>query len=171
MATSKGEERRRQPQRRGKVGQRVTPYKIGGEGAKNEGPKKNDGSTDDPGAALSPPATTSRSFAHLTDLLGRRAGLRVLWELRAAPLKFRALQAACDGLSPSTLNQRLNELREARLVMIEDRQGYRLTSTGEELVGALGPLASWADSWSQRRAQKRKTDGPPRKHSRSRTRT
>jgi len=113
-----------------------------------------------------PATSTSRGWAHLTDLFGRRACVRVLWELRAGPLKFRALQAACDDLSPSTLNQRLSDLREARLVVIEERQGYRLTPTGEELVERLGPLASWADSWSHRRAQKRGTDGPPRKRTR-----
>lgn len=103
--------------------------------------------------ALTP---TSRGFAALTELLGRRAGLRVIWELRGGPMKFRALQAACDGLSPSTLNQRLADLRDARLVTIEERQGYCLTPPGEELVEQLGPLAGWADSWSHRRAQKRR---------------
>lgn len=110
-----------------------------------------------------PSATTSRGWAALTELLGRRAGIRVLWELRAGPAKFRELQAACDGLSPSTLNQRLAELRDARLVEIEERQGYRLTPQGEELVERFEPLAGWAESWSHRRAQKRRSDGPPRK--------
>ena len=111
-------------------------------------------------------ATTSRGWAALADLLGRRAGMRVLWELRAEPLKFRALQAACDGLSPSTLNQRLADLREARLVAIEERQGYCLTPQGEELVEKLAPLAGWAETWSHRRAQTRRIDGPPRKRAR-----
>ncbi|MDT5014429.1 MAG: hypothetical protein QOD39_589, partial [Mycobacterium sp.] len=30
------------------------------------------------------------------DMLGRRGALRVLWELRADPLTFRTLQAACE---------------------------------------------------------------------------
>jgi DNA-binding HxlR family transcriptional regulator len=30
------------------------------------------------------------------DLLGRRGALRILWELRAEPLTFRALAAASD---------------------------------------------------------------------------
>ncbi len=100
-------------------------------------------------------AETTRGWAVLAELLGKRAGMRVLWELRGAPLKFRALQEACDGLSPSTLNQRLSDLREARLVALEDRQGYCLTPQGEELVELLAPVAGWADGWSRRRAQKR----------------
>ncbi len=114
-------------------------------------------------------ADTSRSWAALAELLGRRAGMRVVWELREGPLKFRALQAACDGLSPSTLNQRLADLKEARLVAIEERQGYRLTPQGEELARLLDPLAGWAEGWSHRRAQTRRTEGPPRKRARTRS--
>jgi len=47
----------------------------------------------------------------LLDLLGRRWTLRVIWELRDAPLLFRELQARCEGMSSSVLNQRLQELR------------------------------------------------------------
>jgi len=36
----------------------------------------------------------------LLDLLGQRWTLRILWELRDAPLTFRALQNACDSVSP-----------------------------------------------------------------------
>ena len=50
------------------------------------------------------------------DLLGRRWALRVLWELRDGPLGFRALQAACDGMSSSVLRDRLRELSVAALV-------------------------------------------------------
>jgi DNA-binding HxlR family transcriptional regulator len=32
----------------------------------------------------------------LLDVLGRRRALRILWELRADPLTFRALQEACE---------------------------------------------------------------------------
>jgi DNA-binding HxlR family transcriptional regulator len=113
-------------------------------------------------------AGTSRGWAVLAELLGRRAGMRVVWELNAGPLKFRALQAACDDLSPSTLNQRLADLKEARLVALEERQGYRLTPQGEELARLLGPLAGWAEGWSHRRAQTRHSEGPPRKRARIR---
>ena len=56
----------------------------------------------------------------LLDLLGRRWALRILWELRDGPLTFRALQAACGNLSPSVLNDRLRELREAGILELRE---------------------------------------------------
>lgn len=127
--------------------------RAGKQARKHEKKKEAAGGTE--GAKADARPETSRGWAALAELLGKRACMRVLWELRDAPLKFRALQQACDGLSPSTLNQRLAELREARLVEIEERRGYRLTPQGDELVAQLAPLAGWADAWSHRRAQKR----------------
>jgi DNA-binding HxlR family transcriptional regulator len=80
------------------------------------------------------------------DLLGRRATLRMLWELRNGPLNFRALQAACES-NPSLLNTRLKELREAGLVEHTDG-GYRLTPEGQSLNQALKPLTTWATAWA-----------------------
>ena len=80
------------------------------------------------------------------ELLHRRWMLRVVWELRAGPLTFRALQAACGHLSPTVLNQRLAELREAGLVTAEDA-GYRLTPIGLDLLEAFAPLQKWALRW------------------------
>lgn len=84
----------------------------------------------------------------LLDLLGRRWALRILWELREEPATFRELQARCDGLSPSVLNQRLGELREARIVESGDG-GYRLTGAGRRLLAALAPLNKWAEAWGK----------------------
>ena len=83
------------------------------------------------------------------DLLGRRWTLRVLWELRGGPLSFRALRAACDGVSPAVLNTRLAELREAGLIETTDT-GYATTMAGDELAAALAPLSGWAQRWSRR---------------------
>lgn len=84
----------------------------------------------------------------LLDLLGRRWSLRVLWELRAGPLSFRALRAACSEISPSVLNQRLRELREAGLVELAD-DGYALTALGWELQEFFEPLNAWAERWAR----------------------
>ena len=67
-------------------------------------------------------SATGRPIMALLDLLGRRMTLRILWELRDAPLTFRALQEAA-ATNPSVLNARLKELREARLVE-HDAEGY-----------------------------------------------
>jgi len=86
----------------------------------------------------------------LLDLLGRRWALRVLWELRADVLTFRELQARCEGMSSSVLNQRLRELRAADVIVLRDRAGYQLTQEGRALLAALMPLHDWAVRWSER---------------------
>jgi DNA-binding HxlR family transcriptional regulator len=91
---------------------------------------------------------TGRPLMALLDLAGRRALLRVLWELRDGPLRFRPLQEACDGLSPTLLNKRLSELRETGLIELVD-DGYALTALGHSLGEALLPLTRWADRWAR----------------------
>ncbi len=81
------------------------------------------------------------------DALGRRGALRVLWELRSAPLTFRALQAACE-MNPSSLNTRIKELRALHIVDHADG-GYHLTEHGQTLMAALQPLQAWADKWAR----------------------
>jgi DNA-binding HxlR family transcriptional regulator len=82
------------------------------------------------------------------DLLGRRWALRILWELRAGALPFRALREAAGDVSPAVLNTRLTELREAGLVE-STPLGYATTTAGRELCRALEPLQSWAQRWSR----------------------
>jgi DNA-binding HxlR family transcriptional regulator len=88
---------------------------------------------------------TGRPIMVALDLLGRRAALRVLWELRGPdPLTFRALQEAAST-NPALLNTRLAELRAAGLV--DHDGGYRLTAEGRALLQALQPLSAWAERW------------------------
>jgi DNA-binding HxlR family transcriptional regulator len=86
----------------------------------------------------------------LLDLLGRRWQLRVIWELSRKPLNFRDLRAACGEISPTILNTRLTELREADIVALTD-DGYRLTREGETLVTEFMGLHDWAERWAKRR--------------------
>ena len=79
-------------------------------------------------------------------LFQRRWMLRVLWELRERALNFRALQSVCGDISPTVLNQRLAELREASLVEAGD-DGYALTPLGRALIVAFEPLSRWALRW------------------------
>lgn len=85
----------------------------------------------------------------LLDLLGRRWALRVIWELRDGPLTFRLLQARCDQVSSSVLNDRLAELRAAEIVQATG-EGYRLTDEGRELLALYPPLDAWAQRWAGR---------------------
>jgi DNA-binding HxlR family transcriptional regulator len=83
-------------------------------------------------------------------LFHRRWMLRVVWELREGSSTFRALQARCGDISPTVLNQRLGELRDAGLVET-DEGGYRLTALGHDLVEAFAPLSKWALRWRKTR--------------------
>src|SRR3974390_907668 len=93
---------------------------------------------------------SGRPIMALLDLLGRRAALRILWELSRTgePLTFRALQAAANT-NPSVLNTRVKELRAAGLVAREPR-GYALRQAGGRLLEVLLPLHGWAEGWAAR---------------------
>lgn len=92
-------------------------------------------------------SASGRPIMVLLDLLGRRWSLRVLWELHQAPASFRELQARCEGVSPSVLNTRLGELREAQLLE-NGEHGYQLSGLGQELVQHCLPLTLWAEGWA-----------------------
>ena len=92
---------------------------------------------------------TGRPIMALIDLLGRRWALRVVWELREGRLTFRALQDACDGVSPTVLNERLRELRESRLIDLAPSEGYGLTALGRELITVFLPLVEWSKRWAR----------------------
>ena len=85
----------------------------------------------------------------LFDLLGRRWAMGILWTLnQAGPLTFRELQQRCETISPTVLNTRLKELREARLKEhVED--GYRPSDIGRELYGLIVPLGTWSREWGK----------------------
>jgi len=84
----------------------------------------------------------------LLDLLGRRWVLRIVWELREEPQRFRELQALI-GASPTIVNKRLAELRQASLVALDEASGYRLTPLGQELLRLFLPLHLWSEKWAK----------------------
>lgn len=91
---------------------------------------------------------TGRPIMRLLDLLGRRWTLRIVWELREEPKRFRDLQDLI-GASPTIVNTRLAELREAKLVELDEAVGYRLTALGRELLQLFLPLHSWSEKWAK----------------------
>lgn len=76
---------------------------------------------------------TAHPIDELLVLLGRRAVLELLWELREAPLRAPGDEAA----------ERLEELRRNALVVEEDAT-WRLTTDGRALADQLHALATWA---------------------------
>jgi DNA-binding HxlR family transcriptional regulator len=91
---------------------------------------------------------TSRPIMVLLDLLGRRWALRIIWDLREEPRRFRELQKAIAA-SPTIVNTRLAELREAGLVTLDEASGYRLTPLGRELLRLFLPLHVWSEKWAK----------------------
>jgi DNA-binding HxlR family transcriptional regulator len=82
------------------------------------------------------------------DLLGRRWAMGIVWNLYRGPATFRVLQTRCETISPSILNSRLKDLREAGLVDRGDN-GYQLTHLGQELFQLLKPLGEWSIEWAR----------------------
>jgi len=95
---------------------------------------------------------TGRPIMALLDILGRRWSLRILWELRDAPLTSRTLRTACDEASPTVLQARLTELREAGFIDLAPEGGYGLTPLGQNLQENFLPLHRFAERWSRRAA-------------------
>jgi DNA-binding HxlR family transcriptional regulator len=95
---------------------------------------------------------TGRPIMALLDLLGRRWTLRIIWELREQALTSRALREACDDASPTVLQARLDDLRQAGFVELDPAGGYGLTDSGKELFGTFMPLHHFAERWSETRS-------------------
>lgn len=93
-------------------------------------------------------STTGHPIMALLDLLGRRWTLRIVWELRDEPRRFRELQDLI-GASPTIVNTRLAELRAAKLVELDETAGYRLTALGNELLRLFLPLHVWSEKWAK----------------------
>jgi DNA-binding HxlR family transcriptional regulator len=92
---------------------------------------------------------TGRPIMAALDLLGRRWALRLLWELRSAPLGARTLRERCDGMSSSVLYERLTELTAAGLIAKDHSGDYTLTLLGADLGSALDPLDQWSQRWAK----------------------
>lgn len=93
---------------------------------------------------------SGRPIMVLLDLLGRRWSLRILWELRDGALTSRALRAACDDASPTVIQQRLSELRDAGFIEKRDGGGSGLTPLGKDLLQTFMPLHLFADRWARK---------------------
>jgi DNA-binding HxlR family transcriptional regulator len=91
------------------------------------------------------------AIAEIVDLLSKKWVMRIIWELRFQALTFRELQTACDGLSPTVLNNRLKLLHEAQLVQKDSSRGYALTGMGQDLLEVYKPLNHWAVEWQANR--------------------
>jgi len=84
----------------------------------------------------------------LFDLLGRTWAMGVIWQLQNGPYTFRELQERCESISPSILNSRIKDLKEADIVE-RTLDGYQLTERGNELIKLLLPFGEWSMNWAK----------------------
>lgn len=84
----------------------------------------------------------------LFDLLGRTWALGVLWQLQDGTYTFREIQHKCESISPSILNSRLKDLREAGIAE-RTLAGYQLTERGNKLVKLISPFGDWSREWAE----------------------
>ena len=90
----------------------------------------------------------------LFEKLECRYALRVLWALRDGhPQTFRLLQDSVVGITPNTLNTRINEFRECGLLE-HGSDGYTVTLTGQDLLKRLSDVQAFANRWVAARAKK-----------------
>jgi DNA-binding HxlR family transcriptional regulator len=72
------------------------------------------------------------------------------------PARFNELKRRIDGISATSLTERLTELDREGVVMRKvypdspPRVEYTLTEKGEELREILGKFADWAKEWAQK---------------------
>jgi DNA-binding HxlR family transcriptional regulator len=92
---------------------------------------------------------SGRPLMAALDLLGRRWTLRILWELRRKPYKFRDLQARCDNMSTSVLSTRLKDMQAQKLLDSTAEDGWHLTDHGRSLLLVLAPLTDWSERWAK----------------------
>ncbi len=91
---------------------------------------------------------TGRPIMALFDLLGRSWAMGIIWNLNEGACTFRELQTRCESVSPTTLNSRLKELKQAHLIERSEK-GYCLTILGKELFEMLDPLGKWSVTWAE----------------------
>lgn len=114
-----------------------------------------------PGTAVRGSRSGSPIMA-MFDLLGRRWAMGVLWTLaERGPFTFRALQDACETISPAVLNARLKELKSAEFVC-QGPGGYQVTDLGREVYQALLPLSRVSGTWAEQLARTNNADRPER---------
>lgn len=90
----------------------------------------------------------------LLALLESRYAMRTLWALRDGhPQTFRLLQDSVGGITPNTLNTRIKELREAKLLE-HTPEGYTVTSAGVDLLKRLSDLHAFSNKWVAMLARK-----------------
>lgn len=91
-------------------------------------------------------------LAAAAEAVGDRWSLLLVEALLEGPRTFGDLEAAVEGIAPSTLSARLKHLERSGLVIPVPysrrpvRYAYELSATGTDLASALRMLAAWGST-------------------------
>jgi DNA-binding HxlR family transcriptional regulator len=91
-------------------------------------------------------------FQSTIELIGRRWTASILRALFSGAERFTDIASTVPGLSHRLLTERLEELQEADLVVIEPgtKHGtYRLTERGTDLERVFSELEAWNARWHE----------------------
>jgi DNA-binding HxlR family transcriptional regulator len=96
---------------------------------------------------------TSCAVAACTEILGAKWTALIIHDLSEGARRFTQLEAACPGISPRTLSERLRALEEQGIV---DRRSYperpprveyELTEKGRALLPIIAEMRRFGHAW------------------------
>ena len=97
--------------------------------------------------------TTSCAVAACTEILGAKWTALLVHDLSEGPRRFTQLEAACPGISPRTLSERLRALEHDEIVERRSypesppRVEYELTAKGRDLLPIIDEMRRFGHAW------------------------
>ena len=96
---------------------------------------------------------TSCAVAACTEILGAKWTALIVHDLSEGPRRFSQLEAACPGISPRTLSERLRALEGEEIVERRSyaesppRVEYELTKKGRGLLPVIDEMRRFGHAW------------------------
>lgn len=97
--------------------------------------------------------TTSCAVAACTEILGAKWTALLVHDLSEGARRFTELEAACPGISPRTLSERLRALEESGILERTSyperppRVEYELTQKGRGLLPVIEEMRRYGHAW------------------------
>jgi DNA-binding HxlR family transcriptional regulator len=96
---------------------------------------------------------TTCSVAATAEIVGTKWTALIVHDLSEGPRRFSELNAACPGISPGTLAERLRALEHEKIVVRRSyaesppRVEYELTDKGEALLPIIDAMREFGHDW------------------------
>jgi DNA-binding HxlR family transcriptional regulator len=88
-------------------------------------------------------------------IVGNKWTALIVLELSLGPSRFSKMEYCLKGISPRTLSQRLDNMREKGLITkktfaeVPPRVEYTLTDKGKDLLPILKSMAGWGEKYAK----------------------